>query len=151
MFYSKDQIHDLVIKGEIEITPFDPNLLKEASYTFTLDSKIRTLKNKEFLDSRIDPEFDEIEIPEQGYKLNPGELVLCNTKETINLKGKYICLVGTRSTIAQMGIDVAQSSFIVEPDTNNQLILEVTNNGSLPVVLYPGTKIIKGIFSSVNM
>lgn len=149
MFFSKDKIQKLVEEGEIEIVPFNPKNLKGASYTFTLSSKVKVLKKKEFLDSRIDPEFDELEISENGYELKPNEFAIFYTNEKVNLKGKYVCLLSTRSTIAQMGLEIMKCSFFAEPDTNNQFALEITNLGALPVRLYAGIKIVKGVFSGV--
>ena len=149
MFFSKEKIQSLVSAGEIQITPYDPSLLKEGSYTFTLGNRGKILKSHESLDSRLNPEFENFELSQEGYELKPGSFVLMYTNEKVTLNGKYLCLLGTRSTIAQMGLDVAQSSSIAEPSTNNCFILEITNNRPLPVRLFPGTKIAKGIFAQI--
>ncbi len=150
MFLTASQINKVIEDKEISIVPFEPKYVKGASYTFTLGNKIKTLKKKDYLDSREDPEFDEAEIPADGYVLNPGDFAILYTKEVVTLNNKYVCLLSTRATIAMMGLDVMQSSFFCEPDTNNPFGLEVTNAGPLPVRIYPGTKIVKGVFSRVE-
>jgi deoxycytidine triphosphate deaminase len=150
MFFSDQKIQSLVQAGEISIEFFNPQNLKGASYTFTLDSKVRLLKGKNFLDSRVIAEFDEVEIAEDGYELKPNDFAVFYTKERVKLNGKYLCILSTRSTIAHMGLDVIQSSFLAEPDTDNQFSLEITNRGPFPVRLFKGVKIVKGIFCSVT-
>lgn len=150
MFLSAQKVKELVESGEIQIEPFTIQNMKGASYTFTLGRKAKAIRAKDFLDSREDPDFDEFVISEEGYTLNPGQFVILYTKEKVNLNNTHTCILSTRATIAQMGLDVTQSSFFCEPDTNNQFALECTNRGSIPVKLYPGTKIVKGIFSKLN-
>jgi len=93
---------------------------------------------------------EEISIPLEGFILKPGAFVIGKTVETINLRNKYILILGNRSSLAQQGIDVLQSSTIAEPDTNGQLTLEINNNGPKTVYLMPGMGIAKGIFSEIN-
>ncbi len=87
-----------------------------------------------------------VDFPNDGYVLNPGEHVLGMTAERVTLHGKYSCLLSTRATCAQMGLDVTQSSFYCEPDTDNKFTLEISNTSSLPIRLFKGIKIVKGIF-----
>ena len=118
MFFSGEQLNRLILEREIIIEPFEPNNLKSMSYTFVLGNTVRVLKKQSFLDTRQAPFFNEMQIPDDGYELNPGDFAIFLTKEKISLNGKYICLLSTRSTIAQMGLDVSQSSFFAEPDTD---------------------------------
>lgn len=150
MFLSAEEIKDLISQRKIDISPFQESQLKGVSYTFVLGKKLKTLKKKEMIDSRGEVEFDEREMDESGCQLNPGDFAIFYTEEKVDLKGKYVCLLSTRAAIAQMGLDVTQNSFLCEPDTNNQFALETTNRGTIPVRLYPGTKIAKGIFSEIK-
>jgi deoxycytidine triphosphate deaminase len=150
MFLTKEQLKNLITAKEIEITPFDPANLKDASYTFTLGSKVKTLKEVDSLDSRRTPLFDESEISEEGHELLPGAFAIFHTKERVTLKGKCVCLLSTRGSIAHMGLDAIQSSSFAEPDTDNEFALEISNNGLLPVRLYVGTPIVKGVFVSLK-
>lgn len=150
MYFSTKSIQRLVSEKEIIIDPFDPKNLKGCSYVFTLGSRIRVLKSAESLDARMDPDFDEFEMDEKGYELRPGQFAIFFTQEKVTLNGKFICLLSTRSTIAQMGLDVSQSSFLAEPDTDNPFALEISNNGNISVRLYPGIRIVKGIFTSLQ-
>ena len=106
----------------IVIEPFNRENLKEASYTFTL------------LDEVI---------------LQPGEFTVALTKEKITLAENICCILSTRGSVAQMGVDALQSSTFVEPRSDNQLKLEIKNNSLVPVTLSAGLPIVKGIFLPV--
>jgi len=139
MFLSSEQIKKAIEAGDLIISSFLEDNLKPASYNFTLDSVLK------------DPvSGKEITISEQGYKLAPGAFILGRTKETVNLNNKFICILSTRSSLAQKGVDVLQSSTIAEPDTDGQFKLEISNRGNREVVLMPGERIVKGIFSPIR-
>ena len=139
MFLTADQIKLAVQNGDLEITGFSEENLKPASYTFKLDSVLKDPKSG-----------SEIPVSSEGYELAPGSFVLGRTRESVNLRGKFVCILGTRGSLAQQGVDALQSSSIAEPDTNSCLTLEITNQGPHSVVLLPGMKIVKGAFSQVQ-
>lgn len=146
MILTAPQLKKLITNGKISITDFNEKNLKGVGYTFTLSTRVKTLKKKKFLDSREDPEFVEKEIGDKGYEMKPGDFAVFYTKEKVTLNGKFACLLSTRATIAQMGLDTCQGSILCEPDTDNPFALEITNRGPLPIQLFAGTKIVKGIF-----
>lgn len=150
MVFSAKQLLILISKREIMIHPFINDNLTKAGYFFTLSNKVKIPIHTDCIDSREVLQFSEWEISEEGYELKPGKFALFLTNETISLNEKYVCFLSTRSTIAQMGLNVSQSSIFVEPNTNNKFILEISNNGVLPVKLFAGIKIIKGIFMSIS-
>lgn len=139
MFLSAKKITEAIETDDLSITPFSEIKLKSASYTFTLDKILKDVVTGQDIDMPID-----------GYILEPGAFVIGKTVEVINLKNKYICILGTRSSMAQQGIDVLQGSTIAEPDTNAQLTLEISNNGPKPRYLLPGMGIAKGIFTKID-
>ena len=150
MIFSGVQIKGLIESGEISIRPFDQRNLKEASYTFTLGKKIKTLKPAPFIDSRYDAEFDELDIPEEGYLLEPNAFVVGFTNEHIELNGKYVCILSNRSSLAQMGLNITLNSILAEPSTDGKFALEIHNVGINPIKLFFGMAIVKGIFCRVE-
>ncbi len=127
MFLSKEKIKEAVAKGEIVITDFDEKLLKPASYTLTLGQ----LKEGE------------------TYVLKPSEFVLLETNEKVTLNGKYCGFMVTPAHLARQGINVTQGSDLAEPDTDNTMILEVSNSGNAPVTFEPGMRILKIAFTPI--
>jgi deoxycytidine triphosphate deaminase len=158
MILSRDQIKKYIEAGEILISPFNEDLLKAASYTFTLGNKLKRLKAKEFIDSRQDgQEFEEVGIGPDGYLLQPGEFVVCQTAENFKLGRTVACLLSVRGSRAEMGLDFLQSELFCEPEPDShkspeggKLMLRTTNRGPYPVKLFPGIKTVKGIFFEVK-
>lgn len=146
MFLSSRQILAAIKRKNILIEPFNATQLSGASYTFTISDKIKRLTNFKSINNKIIAEYKESRIPKSGYKLKSGQFVVLYTKEHVNLKGKYICVLSTRSPLAQIGLDVLKGSSFAEPDTNNSFALEVTNQGPLTILINPGMKIVKGFF-----
>lgn len=123
MILSAKSIEEAVTERSIKIEPFNRELLKEASYTFTLQDEM---------------------------VLQSGEFKVGLTKEKITLGLNICCQLSTRGSVAQMGVDALQSSIFVEPGSDNQLKLEIKNNSLLPVTLPAGLPIVKGIFLEVK-
>lgn len=151
MVLSQEQIMAAILTGDIRIYPFDINLLKKASYTFTIGGKLRKLKANGHIDSRAAMhEFDEFEIGQSGYILQPHEFVICHTRETLQLSDQVCCFLTMRGARAQIGIDSLQGEIFCEPGStggwNGQLMLETTNNGPHPVRLFTGVAIVKAVF-----
>ena len=150
MFLSGEKILKAIKDHKISISHFNKDNIKGASYVFTLDSKVKTLKSKKYIDSRVDPEFTEKNIGANGFLLKPGSFAIFYTKESVKLNGNYVCILSTRPTIAQMGLDTNQGSIFCEPNTDNQFALEIVNNGPIPVKMYSGTRIAIGVFSKLQ-
>lgn len=151
MFLTSEQIERYLSQGDLHIDPFVRANLKGASYTFTIGSKMRVLKEGvEPIDSRNDPEYIESEVSEDGYELKPGAFAIFYTKEKVTLNNQFVCLLSTRASIAQMGLDATQGSFFCEPDTANHFALEITNRSPVSIQIYQGTKIGKGVFAKVQ-
>ncbi|MDO8590194.1 MAG: hypothetical protein Q7R69_02885 [bacterium] len=151
MVISEDKIRRAIEEKEISIQPFNGSLLKDVSYTFTLSNKFCLPKvTTEFIDARDSIEFEEKVMPDEGYLLRPGEFIVCYTKEKVTLNNKFVCLISTRASLAQMGLNVTQGSFLTGSDTDNIFALETSNNGNLPIKLFPGMKIAKGVFLRVD-
>ncbi len=150
MFLSSQELHQKIAGHEIGIEPFDENLLKGVTYKFTLGSKVSVVKKRDSVNSLMGSELAEVEIPVVGYPLKPGELVVLYSKEKLTLNGKFVCLLSTKMSIAHMGLDINQGSFLCEPDTDNVIAFETVNHGPSTIVLFPGIEIAKGIFASIG-
>jgi len=149
MIFTKQSILAAIEKGKLTITPFDESSLKEASYSFTLDTRIRKLKSVPVVD--LDKaEFEEGTIGKDGYIMRPGEFVVGYTREKLTLHGRYACILSTRGTIAQKGLAALLTDTFCEPDTDNQIALAMHNVSGLPIKLVPGLRIVKGVFTLVK-
>lgn len=143
MILSKKSIEQAIDNGDLVIEPFSIELLKDASYTFTLASKLKMLKQP-------GSELEEVSMESSGFDLLPGMFVVGFTNERIVLNGKYGCFLSNRSSCAQMGLSVLLGSDFAEPDTNGTQALEIHNVSDSIIRLIPGMKIAKGIFMPIG-
>lgn len=125
MIFSKAKILDRIKKGLVKIEPFSESNMGAASYDIHLD-----------LDTPV--------------TLHKGDFVTIKTKEKLTLSPTVACLISTRGSVAGKGLDATQSSFFCEPDTNNQITLEISYNGPESLVLKPGDSIAKAVFMAVE-
>ncbi|MBM3256707.1 MAG: hypothetical protein FJY98_00020 [Candidatus Liptonbacteria bacterium] len=151
MILSGETIKKYVREGLFEINPFSEKNLKGASYTFTLDSKLLRLRDgQKLLRADKKPDYEEIEISNDGYILKPGEFILGFTKEKLKLNDKFACSLSSRGSCAQIGLDILLGSSFAEPDTNNSQTLEIFNVSGSSIVLFRDMPIVKGIFIPID-
>ena len=149
MLLSVTEIQHYINSGEIILSPFEEKNFKEGSYSFTVRSRVARVKPASEYNLGQPAEYEQIDIPEQGYILEPGAFAIFYTLETIALGNNVLCLLSTRGSVAKLGIDVLQSSLVVEPGSNSVLALETYNHGPCPIRMIPGISVIKGIFFRV--
>ncbi|HET8575170.1 MAG TPA: hypothetical protein VFM02_03315 [Candidatus Paceibacterota bacterium] len=149
MILNKHLILEAVRKNDISIDPFFEENFKDASYTFTLDRKIKTLAETATL--KLDAvSYQEHTISEDGFVLLPQQFVVGYTREKLSLHGKYACMLSARGSVAQKGLAVLLTDTFCEPDTDGQIAIAIHNVSNLPVELKAGLKIVKGIFLPVG-
>ena len=136
MVFSKNTILRKIEDGLIKINPFSQSSLGLACYNLRLGSLFQqegTNKWEKHLDFHI---------PSQGF-------VLAKTNEKITLSPKVGCMIFTTGSLAKKGIDVIQSSSFCEPDTNNEMTLEIVNHGKQEFILKVGIVVAKAVFMEV--
>lgn len=152
MILSRGEILANINTGRISIDPFDPSLLKDSSYTFTLSSEyFEYEKTGEVIDFLSDsPPRIQKSIPPGGLYLNPGAFILCKTAEHLRLGPDVSCFLSARGSCAQVGLSVLHSSNYAEPRTEQHLLLEVSNAGPFSIRLTAGIPMVKGIFMPIT-
>jgi deoxycytidine triphosphate deaminase len=123
MILSRAAILKAVGDGTIRIDQFDEAMLKTASYSFTLSEELT---------------------------LEPGQFAKAMTKEKLTLSPGVACLLSTRRSIAEQGVDALQTDYYCEPDTDNTIVLFLKNHGPAAVTVPLGTPVVKGIFFEVK-
>lgn len=125
MIFSQVKILDYLKRGLIKIEPFSESNIGVASYDIHLD------------------------LP-TPITLHKGDFINVKTKEKLTLSPTVACFISTRGSMASKGLDASQSSFFCEPDTNNQITLEISYNGPESLVLKSGDSIAKAVFMAVE-
>ncbi len=125
------KIKEEIISGAISIEPFCENQLNPNSYNYRLGSTLKVFAG--FDGHRA--VFKEIEIPKNGYVLNPGAMYLANTLEMIGSKKYAMSLIG-RSSMGRYGLFLQTSANLGHTAREHRWTLEMV--AALPIRIYPG-------------
>lgn len=157
-FLTGAAIAEDVKEGRISIEPYDPTNLNPNSYNLTigntckiLDLNCETVINPfidisqfnieatyRYIDTAKPIQYTDIEIPEEGLILRPGELYLIATNETIGTDC-YIPMITGRSSMGRIGVSVHQEAGFGDIGYHGKWTLQVTV--VKPVKIYPNMKI----------
>ncbi|MFF8292641.1 PEP/pyruvate-binding domain-containing protein [Streptomyces sp. NPDC016309] len=123
--------------GRITIEPFTPEQVNPNSYNFRLGKTLRVYQDLP-LDARRTNEFEEIEIPDDGYVLEPGRLYLAHTIEVLGSE-HYAPTFAARSSVARLGLFINLSASLGDIGYTGQWTLQLYSMNRVRV--YPGINI----------
>jgi dCTP deaminase len=83
------------------------------------------------------------------FVLHPGTLSLGATFEYLSMPGDLECQVEGRSSWARLGLQVATATS-VEPGFKGVVTLELSNVGTIPIMLRPGVRIAQLVFRTAS-
>ncbi|WP_234040933.1 PEP/pyruvate-binding domain-containing protein [Micromonospora coerulea] len=109
--------------GRITIEPFVPEQVNPNSYNFRLGRTLRVYSG-ETLSPRSPNEFVEIEIPDDGYVLEPGKLYLAHTIEVLG-SDHYAPTFAARSSVARLGMFINLSASLGDIGYKGQWTLQL--------------------------
>jgi len=141
---TKKEILKGIKKGNIKIKPFSKNQVGPASIDLTLDDEFRVFKKWKLapVSEKTDyKKFTKVLNVKRRKILQPGEFILGLTKEKINLPDNICGWLTGRSRFARLGISIHITACFINPGINNKQVLEIKNVSSIPLVLFPGTRI----------
>ncbi len=131
MILTGSKIKEEIKTGNVVIKPFILNQINPNSYNYRLGSKLKVFDkfdgNKAL--------FKEMEIPKEGYILEPKKMYLANTKEVIGSSKYAMSLIG-RSSMGRYGLFLQCSANLGHTTSKHKWTLEIV--AVLPIKLYPG-------------
>ena len=142
MILTGSEIKKQVGLGRIHIVPFDEEYLNPNSYNFRLGSKLIIYKN-EVLDPKIENECEEVEIPPEGYVLQPNQLYLGHTIEEMG-SDFFAPTMQARSSVGRLGLYIYLNSGLGDIGFKKQWTLEL--HAIHPLRVYVGMKIGQMLF-----
>ncbi len=145
MILSDKRILEAIENGNIIIQPFDPSCLGTNSYDVHLGKILATYNDHE-LDAKKHNTISYIEIPEEGFVLQPGVLYLGVTLEYTETHHTVPFLEG-KSSIGRLGIDIHATAGKGDVGFCNTWTLEISC--VQPVRIYAGMPIGQLIYFQV--
>ncbi|GIV43722.1 MAG: dCTP deaminase [Bacteroidia bacterium] len=146
MILSDQQILEQIKNGSIVIEPFQKECLGSNSYDVHLSKFLAVYKNP-VLDSKIENELIELEIGEEGFVLQPGELYLGSTIEYTETHG-FVPFLEGKSSVGRLGIDIHATAGKGDVGFCNHWTLEISV--TRPVRVYAGMPIGQIIYFMVK-
>jgi len=86
--------------------------------------------------------------PGSAFYLHPGEFAIARTLEYLTLPSYMAAQVNGRSSWGRLGL-VIETAPLVQPDFCGVITLELSNLGSVPIVLYVGVRVAQVAFFDV--
>jgi dCTP deaminase len=132
--------------GRVRITPYDPADLQPSSVDLHLDRSFRVFRNNRYpyIDVRA-PQPDLTELlrveDEEPFILHPGEFVLGQTLEWVELPDDLVARLEGKSSLGRLGLLIHSTAGYVDPGWKGNLTLELSNVANLPIALYYGMRI----------
>jgi len=131
MILTGTKITEEIEEGNITIEPFFVEQINPNSYNYRLGATIKVFDKFDGVKSI----FKEIEIPEEGYILEPRKMYLATTKEIIGSSKYAMSLIG-RSSMGRYGLFLQVSANLGHTTSKHHWTLEIV--AALPIKLYPG-------------
>ncbi len=134
----------------IIIQPFRPELVQPVSYDVTLGPDFKVQRRAEPGDvvPDLDPSencsqyFEDISVPKgSSIVISPGDFILGSTHEIIALGANITSSLEGKSSLGRLGLVIHATAGLIDPGFDGQITLELTNVGTMPILLWPGMKI----------
>jgi dCTP deaminase len=86
----------------------------------------------------------------EAFVIHPHEFVLGSTLEKIELPSDIAGRLEGKSSLGRLGIVIHSTAGKVDPGFKGNLVLEITNIGPLPIMLYPGMRVCQLLFEQIS-
>lgn len=132
--------------GRIQLDPLNEAMIQPSSVDVRLERMFRLFDNHKY--GHIDPSVPQPDLtrlvevdPDEAFVLHPGEFVLGATYESVTLPGDVAARLEGKSSLGRVGLLTHSTAGFIDPGFQGQVTLELSNMASLPIKLWPGSKI----------
>lgn len=146
MLFSDRDIRSELGSGRISLEPFDDTMVQPASVDVRLDRFFRLFDNHKY--PVIDPSAEQEELtrlvevdPGEPFVLHPGEFVLGATYEKVTLPDDVAARLEGKSSLGRLGLLTHSTAGFIDPGFSGHVTLELSNMATLPILLWPGSKV----------
>lgn len=143
MLLSDRDIRSNITRGDLGVRPLDHNLIQPSSLDVRLGDGLRVMtpgdpiETRNVLDYTVPVPFDEVE----PFTLVPGQFVLAQTLENIELPDFLAAKLEGKSSLARLGLVVHATAGFIDPGFRGTVTLELSLCSPRPLTLYYGMKI----------
>lgn len=146
MILTKSEILKEIEAGNIVIKDFNPNNLNPNSLDVTLYPKLKVY-NETILDPKKQNSFIEVDIPEDGAVLHPGQLYLARTNEWTEAH-KHVPLIEGKSSLGRLGLACHITAGFGDVGFCGYFVLELAV--IKPIRIYPNMRIAQLVWHDVK-
>ncbi|MGO1320840.1 MAG: dCTP deaminase [Galactobacter sp.] len=146
MLLSDRDIRAELAADRIRLDPLDASMIQPSSVDVRIDRFFRLFDNHKY--AHIDPSQDQPELtrlvevaPDEPFVLHPGEFVLGSTYEQVTLPDDVAARLEGKSSLGRLGLLTHSTAGFVDPGFTGHVTLELSNVATLPIKLWPGSKI----------
>src|SRR3954453_10187760 len=146
MVLSDRTIKEEVAAGRLVFDPYDESLVQPSSVDVRVDRSFRVFNNSRypFIDVRKPmenlTELVTVE-DEEPFVLHPGEFVLGQTLERVQLPDDLVARLEGKSSLGRLGLLIHSTAGFVDSGFSGNLTLELSNVANLPITIYYGMPI----------
>lgn len=142
---SHSEILNRIHQGDLKIEPFDETSIGPASIDLRVSDEFRVFsQSKEIyhLDNQANfQDITKVITVRDYFTLMPGQTAHGITIEKLTLPEDLCAFIEGRSSIGRLGLTVHITASFIQPGVSNHTVLELHNEGPIPLALHPGTKI----------
>ncbi|EMY33971.1 deoxycytidine triphosphate deaminase [Arthrobacter crystallopoietes BAB-32] len=146
MLISDRDIRTEIDARRIVLDPYLPEMVQPSSVDVRLDRFFRLFDNHKY--AHIDPQLEQPDLtrlvevdPDEPFILHPGEFVLGSTYETVTLPEDIAARLEGKSSLGRLGLLTHSTAGFIDPGFSGHVTLELSNMATLPIKLWPGSKI----------
>lgn len=146
MLFSDQDIRKEIDAGRIALEPYDPSMIQPASVDVRIDRFFRLFDNHKY--PYIDPSQKQEDLtrlvevaPDEPFILHPGEFVLGATYEKVTLPDNIAARLEGKSSLGRLGLLTHSTAGFIDPGFSGHVTLELSNMATLPIMLWPGSKV----------
>lgn len=146
MLISDRDIRQEIADGRIVLEPYDESMIQPASVDVRIDRFFRLFDNHKY--PHIDPAQRQEDLtrlvevaPNEPFILHPGEFVLGSTYEKVTLPDDVAARLEGKSSLGRLGLLTHSTAGFIDPGFSGHVTLELSNMATLPIMLWPGSKV----------
>ena len=128
------------------IEPLDEEMIQPSSIDVRLDQFFRVFNNSRY--THIDPKLPQEELTtlrevpwDEAFVLHPGEFVLASTLEKFTIPPHLAGRLEGKSSLGRLGLLTHSTAGFIDPGFSGHVTLELSNMATLPIKLWPGSKV----------